>query len=160
MGSSEGVFPQTEVWALGKAVLWVFIYSQPKGRGQKATWGSSGFLVTTYPWHGHQQPPQAQTSLDTAFGCRIKCDPTRNRLETCRDVYDVLTLLHKPPPSPAALGLGFLAPSAQPPQKGSQFTRHVQTVPGCSPVLHDQPGCLHSLHLSSPSPNIFYPQPL
>lgn len=138
----------------------VFIYSHPKGRGQKATQRPPGFQVATHPWDSHQELPQAQTSLDTDFGCRIKCDPIRNRLETCRDVCDVLTLLHKPPPSPPALGFGFLAPSAQPHHRGSQLTCHVHTVPGCSPVLHDQPSCFHSLHPSSPSQNIFYPHQL
>lgn len=104
---------------------------------------------------------QARTSLDTDFGCGIKCNPTGNRLKLVPAVQVTwqwcLWGSHtKQPPSPPALRRGFLIPSAKLHRWGSWFTCEVETVPSWSPLLHDKPSHSHSLHLCSPSQNIFY----
>lgn len=146
-----GVFPQTEaVWALGKEDLCVHFTPSPREGDTKPHGGHQDFRWPHTRGTATSSFPKPQP-LCIDSGCRIRCDPTRHRLETCRDALAQTTSL---------LGFGFLAPSARPHHRGSMFTCHVHPAPGCSPVLHDQPSYLHSLHLSSPSQNIFYPHQL
>lgn len=83
MGSSEGVFPQTD-W---EKQFCVFIYSHPKGRGQKATRRSPGFLGTAT---SNFPKPKLLWIQTLAVGSSVIPEGTSWRLETCRAVVMLL----------------------------------------------------------------------
>lgn len=114
-----GVFPQTEaVWALGKEDLCVHFTPSPREGDTKPHGGHQDFRWPHTRGTATSSFPKPQP-LCIDSGCRIRCDPTRHRLETCRDALAQTTSL---------LGFGFLAPSARPHHRGSMFTCHVHLL--------------------------------